>query len=164
MNTRRHFLGAAAGLLAAGAASRHALAAAPDPSSRDSAATAAPLHPHAGRPYNPVVTLNGWSLPFRMRDGVKEFHLVAEPVVREIAPGMTAKLWGYNGMLIGVFQLVSSAAAQAQTVREVIAAERDYWLAEADWQAAQWGVEPPAGSWADTSAAATSSPSSPGGH
>ena len=97
MNTRRHFLGAAAGLLAAGAASRHALAAAPDPSSRDSAATAAPLHPHAGRPYNPVVTLNGWSLPFRMRDGVKEFHLVAEPVVREIAPGMTAKLWGYNG-------------------------------------------------------------------
>ena len=70
----------------------------------------------------------------------------------------------YNGMLIGVFQLVSSAAAQAQTVREVIAAERDYWLAEADWQSAQWGVEPPAGSWADASAAATSSPSSPGGH
>ncbi len=43
-----------------------------------------------GRPYQPIVTLNGWSLPWRMKDGVKEFHLVAEPVVREIAPGMTA--------------------------------------------------------------------------
>lgn len=96
MNTRRRFLGAAA-LLAAGAASRSALAAAPEPHSRSSADTAAPLHPTAGRPYNPVVTLNGWSLPFRMKDGVKEFHLVAEPVLREIAPGMTARLWGYNG-------------------------------------------------------------------
>jgi FtsP/CotA-like multicopper oxidase with cupredoxin domain len=43
------------------------------------------------------VTLNGWSLPWRMKNGVKEFHLVAEPVVREIAPGMKANLWGYNG-------------------------------------------------------------------
>jgi FtsP/CotA-like multicopper oxidase with cupredoxin domain len=44
-----------------------------------------------------VVTLNGWTLPWRMNKGVKEFHLVAEPVVREMAPGMKAHLWGYNG-------------------------------------------------------------------
>ena len=31
----------------------------------------------------------------------KEFHLVAEPVVREIAPGMKAHLWGYNGQSPG---------------------------------------------------------------
>ena len=31
----------------------------------------------------------------------KEFHLVAEEVEREIAPGMTAKLWGYNGQSPG---------------------------------------------------------------
>ncbi len=55
----------------------------------------------SGRPYNPVVTLNGWSLPFRMNNGVKEFHLVAEPVVREMAPGMKAHLWGYNGQSPG---------------------------------------------------------------
>jgi hypothetical protein len=36
-----------------------------------------------------------------MKDGVKEFHLVAEPVVREIAPGMKANLWGYNGQSPG---------------------------------------------------------------
>ncbi len=97
MNTRRNFLGAAAALVATGAASRHALATAPEPHSQTGTDTAAPLHPQSGRPYNPVITLNGWSLPFRMNNGVKEFHLVAEPVVREISPGMTAKLWGYNG-------------------------------------------------------------------
>ncbi len=32
---------------------------------------------------------------------MKEFHLVAEPVVREIAPGMKAHLWGYNGQSPG---------------------------------------------------------------
>jgi manganese oxidase len=42
------------------------------------------------------VTLNGGSLPWRTNRGVKEFHLVAEPVVRELAPGSTAHLWGYN--------------------------------------------------------------------
>ena len=31
----------------------------------------------------------------------KEFHLVAEPVVREFAPGMKAHLWGYNGQSPG---------------------------------------------------------------
>jgi hypothetical protein len=56
-----------------------------------------PQHPGVGIDYNPVVTLNGWTLPFRMRDGWKEFHLVAEPVERELAPGMKGHLWGYNG-------------------------------------------------------------------
>jgi hypothetical protein len=60
-----------------------------------------PLHPPTGRPYNPVVTLNGWTLPWRMNKGVKEFHLVAEPVVRELAPGLKAHLWGYNGQSPG---------------------------------------------------------------
>jgi FtsP/CotA-like multicopper oxidase with cupredoxin domain len=32
-----------------------------------------------------------------MNGGWKEFHLIAEPVIREIAPGMKATLWGYNG-------------------------------------------------------------------
>ena len=56
-----------------------------------------PLAPQDGQAYQPVVTLNGWTLPWRMKDGWKEFHLVAEPVVREMAPGMKAHLWGYNG-------------------------------------------------------------------
>ena len=65
------------------------------------AATQPPLAPSAGPPYRPVVTLNGWTLPFRMNGDWKEFHLVAEPVRREIAPGMVAHLWGYNGQSPG---------------------------------------------------------------
>ena len=54
-----------------------------------------------GGPPAPVRTLNGWSLPHRMVDGVKEFHLVAEEVEHEFAPGSRAKCWGYNGSTPG---------------------------------------------------------------
>jgi len=49
----------------------------------------------------PVRTLNGWSLPYRLKDGVKEFHLVAEPIEHEFAPGSKAICWGYNGSTPG---------------------------------------------------------------
>ncbi len=100
MTTRRSFLSGAA-LIGAGMVSKAGAATLPEAPQQASAATAAPLTPPNGRPYHPVVTLNGWSLPWRMKDGVKEFHLVAEPVVREIAPGMHANLWGYNGQSPG---------------------------------------------------------------
>ena len=32
------------------------------------------ITPQEGKNYNPVVTLNGWSLPYEMKDGVKEFR------------------------------------------------------------------------------------------
>ena len=100
MTHRRSFLGAATAVAAAGV-SRVALAALPEPASQASPDTMPPLVPPDGRPYNPVVTLNGWTLPWRMNAGVKEFHLVAEPVVREMAPGFKAHLWGYNGQSPG---------------------------------------------------------------
>ena len=40
-------------------------------------------------------------LPWRMDGGVKEFHLVAEPVKQEIIPGRVIDLWGYNGSAPG---------------------------------------------------------------
>ena len=52
-------------------------------------------------PYQPVRTLNGWTLPFEMKEGVKEFHLVAEEIEHEFAPGSRAKCWGYNGTTPG---------------------------------------------------------------
>jgi FtsP/CotA-like multicopper oxidase with cupredoxin domain len=101
MVTRRRFFRSAGAAMAAAAVGRPALAALPELITSDSARMQAPLRPPDGRPYRPVATLNGWTLPWRMRRGVKEFHLVAEPVVREIAPGMTANLWGYNGQSPG---------------------------------------------------------------
>ena len=99
---RRNFLRTASlAMVGAGAVSRVGAASLPEAPMMDKAATQPPHVPSTGRSYNPVVTLNGWTLPWRMNNGVKEFHLVAEPVVREIAPGMRARLWGYNGQSPG---------------------------------------------------------------
>jgi len=48
-----------------------------------------------------VITPNGASLPHRMENGVKVFHLTAEPVKREFMDGFTVNCWGYNGMSPG---------------------------------------------------------------
>jgi len=104
MSNRRRFLsGGSAIAVAVGAASvsRVALASLPEPVLQTRVETQPPLQPPNGRPYRPVTTLNGWTLPWRMNNGVKEFHLVAEPVVREMAPGFKAHLWGYNGQSPG---------------------------------------------------------------
>ncbi len=101
MLSRRHFFHGAAVAAGTAAVSRVALAALPEPVVQTSPDTQPPLQPATGRPYRPVVTLNGWTLPWRMNQGVKEFHLVAEPVVREMTPGFKAHLWGYNGQSPG---------------------------------------------------------------
>jgi len=104
MTSRRRFFelaGMTGGAVAAASVAKSALAALPEPVIETSAVTRPPLEPNSGRSYRPVVTLNGWTLPWRMNRGVKEFHLVAEPVQREFAPGFKANLWGYNGQSPG---------------------------------------------------------------
>jgi FtsP/CotA-like multicopper oxidase with cupredoxin domain len=104
MTSRRRFFELASltgGAVAAATVAKAALAALPEPVIETSPNTRPPLEPASGRPYRPVVTLNGWTLPWRMNRGIKEFHLVAEPVQREFAPGFKANLWGYNGQSPG---------------------------------------------------------------
>jgi FtsP/CotA-like multicopper oxidase with cupredoxin domain len=101
MITRRSLFRGVGAAVAAATVGKSALAALPELVSASAARMQPPLQPPNGRPYHPVATLNGWTLPWRMRNGVKEFHLVAEPVSREIAPGMRANLWGYNGQSPG---------------------------------------------------------------
>ena len=96
-NRRTFFKAAGAVALGATAVSRVGAASLPEAVIQTGAGTLPPPAPPNGRPYNPVVTLNGWSLPWRMNNGVKEFHLVVEPVVREFAPGMNVNMWGFNG-------------------------------------------------------------------
>jgi manganese oxidase len=55
----------------------------------------------AGKDYQPVVTPNGKALPFKVVDGWKVFHLVAEEVQHTFAPGLKATCWGYNGRVHG---------------------------------------------------------------
>jgi FtsP/CotA-like multicopper oxidase with cupredoxin domain len=74
------------------------------PAQNAPAASPAPLvvsGRNSGLPYTPVVTPNGSTLPWTMKQGVKEFHLIAEPVKREFAPGMVVNCWGYNGQTPG---------------------------------------------------------------
>jgi manganese oxidase len=40
-------------------------------------------------------------LPFTLDNGVKVFHLIAEPVRRQIAPDKTIDVWGFNGSAPG---------------------------------------------------------------
>ncbi len=101
LSRRNFFRSAGAAAVSTALVSRVGAASLPEAVIMQQASTQPPLAPPNGRPYNPVVTLNGWTLPWRMNNGVKEFHLVAEPVVREIAPGMKARLWGYNGQSPG---------------------------------------------------------------
>jgi len=101
MFSRRTLLGSAALAGASAVSGRVQAAAIPEAPTMDKVVMQPPLQPSAGPDYQPVVTLNGWSLPFRMNGDWKEFHLVAEPVTREFAPGMTTHLWGYNGQSPG---------------------------------------------------------------
>ncbi len=97
------FAGRAAAQEAAGHAG-HEMMTAPPPAPAAPAAPAsaapAPAVSRDGR-YVPVRTLNGWTLPWRFNDGAKEFHLVAEEVKHEFAPGSKATCWGYNGSTPG---------------------------------------------------------------
>jgi len=54
---------------------------------------------HAG--FLPVVTPDVSDLPFEMDNGIKVFHLVAEPVKQELIPVKTVNLWGYNNSAPG---------------------------------------------------------------
>ena len=58
----------------------------------------APLPPGLpGEHYKPVAVPNGAALPFKVVDGVKVFHLIAEEVDHAFDTGLRAKCWGYNG-------------------------------------------------------------------
>ncbi len=52
-------------------------------------------------PYTPVVTPNGSTLPWKMENGVKVFHLIAETCKHEVALGMTINAWCYNSQTPG---------------------------------------------------------------
>lgn len=49
----------------------------------------------------PVVVPNGATLAWKIIDDVKVFHLIAEEVEHEFAPGLKVKCWGYNRSIHG---------------------------------------------------------------
>src|SRR5215471_9041516 len=105
--TRRTLLrsGAAAALLGGRATAQPATPAQPAP---PAPATSAAAPAHTGTPGHRVVVPNGALLPWTARGGVKIYHLRAEPIRHQIAPGLDVEAWGYNGITPGpVLQAVA---------------------------------------------------------
>ena len=99
--TRRGMLAGGAALAMAGKAAL----AAETPHVHGHAAPTAPARPGQpglpGQDYTRVITPNGVSLAWKLVDGVKVYHLVAEEFEHEFAPGLKATCWGYNGRTVG---------------------------------------------------------------
>jgi outer membrane protein TolC len=68
----------------------------------------------------------------------------------------------YNGMLIGVFELLSDSREQVRGVTDYVQALRDFWVAETNLQTALTGRSPGAG--AAAIAAPTAASESSAGH
>ncbi len=82
-----------------------------------------------GRDYRPVVVPNGSKLPWRVVDGgVKVFHLVAEEVEHEFAPGLKAFCWGYNGKVHGpLIEAVEGDRIRVYVTNRLPAATTVHW-------------------------------------
>ena len=122
---RRTFLGGAAAVTAAATTAGLARAQETRPSTRDVPRDLAhtrrwqsirdrdyaPGEP--GRDYKPVVVPNGQTVPFKIVDRVKVFHLTASEFQHEFSPGLTATCWGYNGLV----NSTTLEAVEGDTVR-----------------------------------------------
>jgi manganese oxidase len=62
--------------------------------------TPEPMATAVGPPV-PVTVPNGSTLPWKLVNGVKVYHLVAQPFTHEFATGLRAECWGYNGTTPG---------------------------------------------------------------
>jgi FtsP/CotA-like multicopper oxidase with cupredoxin domain len=90
---------------------------------------APPLPPaKPGDDYAPSITPGGTTLPFRIVDGIKVFHLVAEEVSHEFAPGLRAKCWGYNGRVHGpTIEAVEGERVRIYVTNKLTAATSVHW-------------------------------------
>jgi manganese oxidase len=50
----------------------------------------------SGVDYQPVIAPNATRIPFSVRDGVKVFHLTLAEYEHTFAPGLVARVWGFN--------------------------------------------------------------------
>ena len=98
---RRNFLPTVASFLVGLKASDWALAQASHPSSKRSTVDRRTHLSLPGEGFVSVQTLDVPKLPYQVENGVKVFHLVAEPVKREFLPGKGFDVWGYNGSMPG---------------------------------------------------------------
>lgn len=85
-----------------------------------------PGQPH--KDYTPVIVPDGATLPWKLVDGVKVFHLVAQEVEHEFCPGLRAKCWGYNNHVHGpVIEAVEGDRVRFFVTNKLPAATTVHW-------------------------------------
>jgi FtsP/CotA-like multicopper oxidase with cupredoxin domain len=122
---RREILATAGAAIAAGGllSPRVALGQSPDPP-----AARPPARPN--RDYLPVVVPNGSKLPWKIVGGAKVFHMVAEEVEHELAPGIKVLCWGYNSAVHGpVLEWVEGDRVRVYVTNRLPAATTVHWHA-----------------------------------
>jgi FtsP/CotA-like multicopper oxidase with cupredoxin domain len=102
MLSRRTMMTTGAAAIAAGALLQSFDALPAGPATVEAAQSDIPQPPgEPGKDYTPVITPNGATLAYKLIGDVKVFHLIAEEIDHEFAPGLKAKCWGYNGRTPG---------------------------------------------------------------
>lgn len=110
INRRQLLTRAALGAGAVAFGSGRTFAQAPSADRSGEPAWMRPPHPEPGQPgkhYRPVVTPNGTTMPWKLVDGVKVFHLTCDEVWHEFVPktasneALRARCWGYNQQVHG---------------------------------------------------------------
>ncbi len=90
----------------------------------------APLPPgEPGKNYTPVISPNGATLTWKVVNGVKVYHLVAEEVPgHEFAPGLKADCWGFNGNVHGpTIEAVEGDRVRIDVTNRLPAATSIHW-------------------------------------
>ncbi len=78
--------------------------------------------------HTPVTVPNGTKLPWKMVGAAKVFHLVAEEVEHEFAPGLKATCWGYNGSVHGpVIEAVEGDRVRIYVSNRLVAPTTVHW-------------------------------------
>jgi hypothetical protein len=96
-----------------------------------------PPHPEPGEPgkhYKPVVTLNGSTMPWKLVDGVKVFHMTCDEVWHEFVPktsaneALRAQCWGYNKQVHGpTIEVVEGDRLRIYVTNNLPAATAVHW-------------------------------------
>lgn len=75
-----------------------------------------------------VITPDVPDLPYSLQNGVKFFELVAEPVKRELLPGLYINGWGYNGSIPGpTIQVYSGDYVNIRVINHLPEATSVHW-------------------------------------
>src|SRR5690606_2912534 len=73
-------------------------------------------------------TPNGRTLAYKIIDGIKVFHLIAEEVLHEFAPGLKATCWSYNGGVHGpTIEAVQGDRVRIYVTNKLPAATTVHW-------------------------------------